>query len=63
MNNNMMNTWRVTFVDLYSSWLETRSIVVEALEEHDAEELAEKEADRLEWPRGFKIDSAELIED
>ncbi len=45
--------WRVTFMDKHSS--ETRSIVVEASTQDDAENKGIDEAEKLNWPEYFRL--------
>ncbi len=51
--------WRVTFMDKHSS--ETRSVVVEAIDEDDAENKGIDEAERLNMPDCFRLlDAVEI---
>jgi hypothetical protein len=51
--------WRVTFMDKHSS--ETRSVVVEAIDEDDAENKGIAEAERLNYPDCFRLlDAVEI---
>lgn len=54
-----MKKYRVHFFDKASS--ETRSLEVYANNEEEAEIKAEEEADRMEWPKSFKISEAEEL--
>ena len=52
--------FRVNFFDKNSD--ETRSFYVHANDKQEAEDIADKEADRRGYPKSFKIADVELID-
>ena len=55
-----MSRYRVNFYDNDSN--ETRGLVVQATSEDDAEDKAQKRADRDDWPSSFRIGDAEELD-
>ena len=56
-----MKRWRVHFYEKNGD--ETRSLVVDAVDEEDAESQGELEANNRGWPSTFKVSGAELLEE
>jgi len=59
MEKSKTTRWRVLFFDKHGD--ETRSIVVEAGSEEEAEASGAAEADRRGWSQSFKVAEAEEI--